>query len=701
MHSNNLEKRVNELEQEVSILKQEMAQLKNQIVSPIQKVEKAKIINSEKTAIKKEVLERAYVQNVKVNETPLQKPRKEKTLEEMLVWSLPKVFMIMIVFGVLWGLKLISDYGILANGFKIALAYVFSLALVGLAYIMEYKKKRQKALYITLYGGAFIIGILTTAAGAILYDVLPLLIALLVALLYITYGIVISYMKKSEVLTIFVVFTSLLLPYLLEYMAFGETIILGFIVLLFASIQIVIWKHHQKIALYTGLFFSQMAVLIVGFMNNYSEFVFGCTFLIVLGIFMYSWIRFYEAGQKSSTLFEGIVFGISMISLFFINLIADDYSSLFLLIYMSGFIGLGSYAYLKKNSRLVDIFYTVALVAAMNFIIQLELATNLKEFILPFTAFISLLLALRLRASLMKVTNSLLFTIVVLLAFLDGSVIPFWSFSNINQLVIIVYMFVLFIFAMRPKNISGRFEKAMDEIAILEIVPILISLYVFSYIAKLDYEYFNVEGELPYLLLIVLAITTVAILFIKEKFIGRFLPIIFLLSFCFSMIFALLVEDLSDQVVVYNFVFRIAYTIIFSYLIYSIFKGKNYFRKWQVQIRNFVEQVISIGLVVNMIAVITLISQIHTIHYFGVRFLYTGHTIIILITACVALWLSAQRKQKFIRFTGFSLLVFGIAKLIFFDLSYLDLLIRAILFISIGGFGLWLSNKLLQKEDFE
>lgn len=145
MHSNDLEKRLIELEQEVSILKSDMAQLQNQINPRTKRVEKAEIIHTEiKPAIKKEPLKQDPVQKLKVNKTPLQETKKEMSIEEMLVWSLPKVFMIMIIFGVLWGLKLISDYGILANGFKIALAYVFSLVLVGLAYFMEYKRNVKK-----------------------------------------------------------------------------------------------------------------------------------------------------------------------------------------------------------------------------------------------------------------------------------------------------------------------------------------------------------------------------------------------------------------------------------------------------------------------------------------------------------------------------------------------------------------------------
>ncbi|MBK3497216.1 DUF2339 domain-containing protein [Viridibacillus sp. YIM B01967] len=703
MHLNNLEKRLIELEQEVSTLKQEIAQLKNQVDPPVQIVEKAKIRRPEKESVqtKKEPLEKAPLQWEKTNETPLHESKQQKSIEEMLIWLLPKVFMIMIVLGVLWGLKLISDYGIIANGIKITFAYVLSLALIGLAYFMEYKKKSQKALYITLYGGAFTIGILTTAAGAILYDVLPLLVALFVAMLYIAYGIVISYMKKSEVLTIFVAFTSLLLPYLLEYMAFGEAIILAFVVILFGSLQIVILKHCQKIALYTALFFSHLAILIVGFINNYPEILFGSTFLIVLGIFMYSWWCFYEANHKRASLYEGLMFSLSIMSLLFINLIATRYNSLFLLVFTAGFIGLASFAYLKKQKRIVDIYGTVALLALMNFIVRLELSTISLDFFLPFTAFISLFLALRLRASLMKLTYSLLFGGVVLFVFIDSPVEPFWSFHHLNQLFMFAYMLVLFIFAKRPKVASGRFETLMEKAAILEIIPILISLYIFGYIAKLDISYMHVQSEMLYFTLFALAIATVSMLFVAEKYIGRFLPVAFLISFCYAMIFVLMVENLSEKVFTYNIFLRIVYAVVFTYLLYSVYKGKGYLKKWRDQLRNYVDPLISIGLFVNMISATTLLSQINMNNYFGERFLYTGHTIIIFITACIALWLSLQGKQKIIRYTGFSLLVFAIAKLIFFDLSYLDLLIRAILFISIGGLGLWLSNKLLQKAEEE
>lgn len=126
-----------------------------------------------------------------------------------------------------------------------------------IAYGLERRKVDSSAITISLYGGAFIVGILTTAASAILYEIIGLILALGITLLYIGYGIAISYLKKNEALTVFVAFTSLLLPYLLEYMDFSAVIILLFVVVLFAALQLVIYQRQAKASpLYCHILFS-------------------------------------------------------------------------------------------------------------------------------------------------------------------------------------------------------------------------------------------------------------------------------------------------------------------------------------------------------------------------------------------------------------------------------------------------------------
>ncbi|UZN00465.1 hypothetical protein OL548_13355 [Lysinibacillus sp. MHQ-1] len=80
---------------------------------------------------------------------------------------------------------------------KIILAYSLSVGLAIIAYILERRKVGSPAITVSLYGGAFIVGILTTAASAILYEIIHLTPALGITILYIGYGIAISYLKKK------------------------------------------------------------------------------------------------------------------------------------------------------------------------------------------------------------------------------------------------------------------------------------------------------------------------------------------------------------------------------------------------------------------------------------------------------------------------------------------------------------------------
>ena len=75
------------------------------------------------------------------------------------------------------------------------------------------------------------------------------------------------------------------------------------------------------------------------------------------------------------------------------------------------------------------------------------------------------------------------------------------------------------------------------------------------------------------------------------------------------------------------------------------------------------------------------------------------NTVSIFIIACLSLFLAAKRSYKQLKLTGIVLLFLGIIKMIFFDLSELDILIRSILFMLIGAIGLVISNKLLGKGE--
>ena len=138
-----MERRIATLEQEMMDLRQELEGLKRQ-----QAVEKTSTLNARKSIIEQSTPKLAQSpkpnsnleQRPKTMPAPENKMEPQRTLEERFMWALPKVFMVILVMGVLWGLKLVSDYGYLSNEVKIILAYALSLALAATAYVLEHKK---------------------------------------------------------------------------------------------------------------------------------------------------------------------------------------------------------------------------------------------------------------------------------------------------------------------------------------------------------------------------------------------------------------------------------------------------------------------------------------------------------------------------------------------------------------------------------
>ena len=135
----NQDELIEALEREVNGLRSELEQLKEVIIRSGIKPKQAisKQIPPEKVLHK---IEQSTEKNWSLVEPDIQQTQDQKpqrSLEESIMWALPKVFMIILVLGVLWGLKRVSDYGYLSEAVKIVLAYALSVGLAVLAYVME------------------------------------------------------------------------------------------------------------------------------------------------------------------------------------------------------------------------------------------------------------------------------------------------------------------------------------------------------------------------------------------------------------------------------------------------------------------------------------------------------------------------------------------------------------------------------------
>lgn len=693
-----LSKRITDLEQEVHDLRREVEVLKQSHAGKVPKqiLTRPSIATTEIQAEKHTPPSLLHGEKDMIKANQSKKPT--KSLEERIMWALPKMFMLILVLGVLWGLKLISDYGYLSNGVKLVLTYVLSIGLVSVAFLMEKKQSGSPAITVSLYGGAFIIGILATAAGAIIYEVLPLYTALFITLLYITYGIIISYFKKNEVLTNFVAFTSLLLPYLLDYMEFNEVIILAFIVVLFSLLQVVILKHAQRIALYVSYFFSILASLIVWAVGENSDLLFTLGTMALLGLFIFSWWRLYVTAEKFKSLQEGLLFSLSSLSLVFMNFTTDAlvYQSLLIIIVALFFTAIAMLAYKRTLPRIVDVLGTLALLAFLNVAIVLHVSQDVENVLVPLSSFIGMMVALRLRAAFMKVTYTIVLSVTTMVA-LSYEVVPFWHVGHLILFMQFVYIVSVYVYAKRPKASLDLFEQWMKKLYVLDIVPVAISIYFFAYMYKLDMAYITKIEDIPYFVVQLVAIVFVGSLLIHERYIGRFLPVTLSVA-CLLFVCILLPTQYDLQHITLNSMTRVLYIGILVALMADMYMEGMIYKKWARYMERLRDRVISVGVVLTMLSCTAMFTQLAASDIVDWRLAIAGKTVVLFVTAGMALWLSTIRHLRVLRLTGFGVLFVAIIKLIFFDLSSLDLFVRAILFITVGGLGLVLSNRLLKHK---
>ncbi|MGG2085113.1 DUF2339 domain-containing protein [Lysinibacillus pakistanensis] len=693
-----MEQRIAKLEKEMMDLRQELDVLKQQ-----HSAGQSTAINARKTIIKQSssLAEQKPNSTSKPNPRPIPEKKKQpqQSLEERIMWALPKIFMVILVMGVLWGLKLVSDYGYLSNEVKIILAYALSIFLAVLANVLEHRKKGSPAITISLYGGAFIVGILTTAASAILYEIIGLTLALIIAITYIGYGIAICYLKKNEILTVFVAFTSLLLPYLLEYMDFSAVIILIYVLALFTMLQFVIYQHKQKLALYIATFFSMLAVSIIAFMNTDNRAIMAFGLMAVLAIFYTSWCRLFNSESKWKHIHVGLQFSLGVFSLLLLNLMIrpiDSEALLFVLVIL--FATLAGYGYRQKWQEAFDSAITLAFITLCNTLLVMNIPEKVEDLLLPFIAFTGVMMSLRLRASLMKVISSVIFAITIIINFMIHEPAPFFSINHVSLFMPVIYLLLIYLYAIRPKESLSVFEKLMKDLYVVDFLAVITTGYFLVYISKLDAVYFTGVSNSQHMMSIMLAVLFAASLLVPAKYKGRALtPVLGAFFLLFTLSIGILPAEMQG-IEWLHIITRIIYIVVLvAILIDVLIKGRIY-QIYQQQMEKYVDPTVSAGIVLTMLSIWGFVHQLAYNNLLDWKLSIALSTITLFVTASIALWLSTVHNFRTLRLTGFIILVIAFIKLIFFDLSALDLLIRAVLFIAIGGIGLLLSGRLLRKD---
>jgi uncharacterized membrane protein len=191
-----LEKRVDELRREALELKQIILSIKSETASEFH-------------------LDTAPKVTTKVKKQKNSYDKEPVDLEKLIgqVW-LPRIFIFVLLIGVVWAFKAASNYGILNENVKIAAGYVASAALIFLGHIQI--KKNRLALGHVLLGGSIVLLLIDTFSMHVLYGMVPMAPAFILNLLWVGLGIYFSHRYSSQPLAILTGIGGYLIPFLLE-----------------------------------------------------------------------------------------------------------------------------------------------------------------------------------------------------------------------------------------------------------------------------------------------------------------------------------------------------------------------------------------------------------------------------------------------------------------------------------------------------
>lgn len=689
------QRRVEILEKEVLLLQKEIAALKEQprVNMATEKAATPKPKDNG-TILKRESIPLPKLASQDRSIEQKASGKVKKSFEEQLVTLLPKVFMFIFVLGVLWGLKLISDYGMLTDGMKIALSYAASIGLAGLAMFLEKKRKSVRAMHTALYGGSFAVGVLATAAAVLIYGVIPTTAALFIALAYIIYGIFLCYWKGSEGLTVFVMFTSLLLPYLLEYMEFDSLFVIGFVVILFIAIQVVLKKHHQWKALYMTALFTGLSTIILYAMGEGESPVYPFGWFLIVMTFFAGWI-FTKEGRKWPKIQEGLLYSFGVLGVTFLHIFSGEQTEK-ILFFTVATISIAAIAFWMKQrgeNSLTDIFSAVSIVSIINGLLVLDVDGEWRTFMILTTAFIGILLGVRTRAPIMKITNTALLVFTTLFIFIgyqlaDGLELSMHIFS--------ILYFIIAIYSSEKVKAESFLSVWLGKIYWGEITRIATFWIIVLFIAKMDALYIS-DSTTLYFTISFIALSCAAALIAPPKIVGMALPVLLLgmMSFCTLIVwtFVSIYESTLLQ-----FALHLIYIGVWGALILDLYYKGAIYNRYAKYVQPRFEQLLIVGWLIMLVNLWNMAYFISEMGYLP-AFLYVIFATCLLFAFAAGFILTGRMQALHVmNKTGFVLLVLAIGKLIFFDLSSLDLLVRAIVFLLVGAVGLLLSNKLLKKE---
>ncbi|MDR6550114.1 DUF2339 domain-containing protein [Paenibacillus qinlingensis] len=240
-----LEKRVIELEKEVAQLKQRTpSAFKSSIPNPVQQIAPIALAPPKQDVIKKETDWEHLITRV---------------------W-LPRVFMFVLLIGIVWGFKAAVDSGWITERLRCALGYLVGGGFVWLGFHQH--KANRPLLSQVLLGGSIGLFMLTTFASHQLYHLIQAPTAFTLNVLGVVLGLWLSHKLQSQALAIIASAAGVLTPFLLHTDHPSSVFFVSYEAILFISFMLYAIRAKFVGLLYVSFGLLPLALFLFGISTN-------------------------------------------------------------------------------------------------------------------------------------------------------------------------------------------------------------------------------------------------------------------------------------------------------------------------------------------------------------------------------------------------------------------------------------------------
>ncbi|MHA6259287.1 DUF2339 domain-containing protein [Sporosarcina sp. CAU 1771] len=671
----------------IEVLEEEVRQLKlQQSAIPTPKIEKERAFRpiEDVVAVKQPVVQREFVQE------PPKLPKKQFDFERALGLWLPRVFMFILLLGVLWGLKVGMDNGYITNLLRTVMGYAGTVILYFVG--MNYFKNKNKWFGLTLLGGLIALGILTTFAAHHLYGYLSFTVAFIVGVAYIALGLVLSERTKSETLTLFSAIGGFLLPFLLEGEGATSLQFCAYILLLFFSLFYVSLRQKHKYTFYVTFLLFHMTLLAFGVLDGKES-----DKPIIVGTALIQHVTllfFYLRGNISRHVFsEALIYTNFVFALFWVQVLEANQGTMLYAAFALLYILIALYSFRNQDELLRGVFTAVAIFAISAFVLSFESGHMVIKIVsLLINGTVGLWIGLRYKTKRIVVTSAFIYVLSSL------AVIFTLDFNRLVSLELIAWLVFLgtimfnyySMYQFRPSFIK---RKELDQSLLVgQVISLLFIIHVTNVILlEVDIGYLTAMHVFILVLIVTLSAMYLFHKWDKGKYLVQGVLVEFLLI-GIGMMSLGLVGYFGDENFYFNLFVQVVYVLILSILFFAI---KN--ERFYIPLK---EKLSKIAIGMQLVYFIYLNKWYFAFvahNEWDLEYIYLAHTFLLFGFSFVSISIGRKMAWKFVRMAGILLIVICVLKLFILDLGSVSILIRAILFTIVGIVGLLYSRTLLKE----